>query len=199
MTPADLSLSLSTPVITDIARWYALYTYPRHERAVTENLEHQSIEAFLPSCLVKSQWKDRQVQISRAIFPCYVFARIGMNQKVKVMSIPSVIRIVAFNGAPAPIPDSEIEAVRLCLSNGARVERHSFLEVGERVRVRCGVFEGLEGIVLRHSNGCKLVVSIGLIHQAVALEIEASQLEPIEGRTPMLIPPTPGTFSQHLQ
>jgi transcription antitermination factor NusG len=186
---------VSAPVGADVIRWYAVYTYPRHERSVTEHLEAHVIEAFLPSCRVKSRWKDRRVEIERVIFPCYVFARMKLHHRVTVMSIPSVIRIVSFSGAPVAIPDAEIDAVRLCLGVGAKVEQHSYIEVGERVRVRSGAFEGLEGIVLRRSNGCKLVVSIGLIHQSVALEIEAKELETINAVYPTLTGVQPSSFA----
>jgi transcription antitermination factor NusG len=79
-----------------------------------------------------------------------------------------------------PVSDSEIDAVRLCISRGATLQPHRFIAVGDRVRVKDGVFEGLQGIVVRYNNNsCKVVVSIGLIHQSAALEIDADSLEQI--------------------
>ncbi len=157
--------------------WHALYTYPRHERAVADQLESKSVEVFLPTFKSQSQWKDRRVEIARPLFPGYVFTRIGAGEGRKILSIPSVIRILSFNGKPATIPDQEIETIQLCMAGGAALESYPFLEAGERVRVRSGAFEGAEGIVIHQKNKCKILISIGLIQQSVALEIACDQLE----------------------
>lgn len=178
--PADLAVS------TDFedAKWYAVYTYPRHEKAVATHLEERICEVFLPMYTTVSRRKDRHAHITCPLFPGYVFTRINVAKRVVVMSTPSVVRIVSFNGMPTPIPDSEIDAVRQCLAGG-NVVPHPFLEVGERVRVRGGLFEGVEGIVIRHKNQCKLVVSLGLIGQSLALEISVEQLEKTSSRESM--------------
>jgi transcription antitermination factor NusG len=126
-----------------------------------------------------SRWKDRQVILNLPIFPGYVFTRIIATERLKVLSTPSVIHILSYRGVPAPVSDDEIDAVRLCVSRGATLQPHRFIAVGDRVRVKDGVFEGLQGIVVRYNNSCKVVVSIGLIHQSAALEIDADSLEQI--------------------
>lgn len=170
---------LSPSVFTDIVAWYAVYTYPRHEKVVTEQLEWKSVEVFLPTFAAERAWKDRKARLRLPLFPGYVFTRIHPSERVKVVATPGVVRILTFNGVPASIADSEIDAIRLCVDRGGTLEKHPFLKVGERVRVLTGAFEGLEGIVTRYKNGCKLVVSIDLIRQSVALEISAELLEPL--------------------
>jgi transcription antitermination factor NusG len=157
--------------------WFVAYTYPRHERSVANHLAQKSVESFLP-CLTKtSRWKDRQVKIEVPLFPGYIFTRISPNERVKVMSIPGVIRMLSYNEVPVMVSNSEIDSIRLCLSRGGKLEPHRFIAIGERVRVKEGIFQGLEGFVVRHHQGCKLVVTVGLIHQSVALEIEEDLLE----------------------
>jgi transcription antitermination factor NusG len=158
-------------------RWYVAYTYPRHEKAVADQVQLRSVETFLPTYTVKSQWKDRRVQLELPLFAGYVFTRMTVRERVKVMSVPSVIRILSYRGMPVPIGDAEIDALRMCVANGAKFEPHAYIAVGDRVRVREGAFEGLEGVVVRRSNQCKLVVSLSLIHQSVALEVEPGSLE----------------------
>src|SRR5215475_14582801 len=97
--------SLRTP------RWYVAYTYPRHERAVADQLSHKSVETFLPTFAKTSRWKDRKVELALPLFPGYVFTRISINEKLAVVSIPSVIRLVSFNGLPMPVDDAEIDAI----------------------------------------------------------------------------------------
>ncbi len=168
-----------SPILNDHLCWYALYTYPRHEKAVAEQLESKAVEAFLPTFTTESRWKDRRVRIQTPVFAGYVFARISPGQRSKVLNAPGVIRMLSFNGAPAPIDDSEIEAVKLCLERGAALKPCPFLEVGDRVRVRSGILEGLEGLISRCKNDRRLIVPITLINQSVAIEIDVQLLEPL--------------------
>jgi transcription antitermination factor NusG len=109
-----------------------------------------------------------------------VFTRIDLIDRSKVLAIPGVIRMLSSNGMPAPIDDSEIEAISLCMERGVTLEPYPFLEVGERVRVRSGVLEGLEGVISRCKNDRRLVVPISLINQSVAVEIDVQLLEPFD-------------------
>jgi transcription antitermination factor NusG len=168
------------PTLAHSDHWYAVYTYPRHEKAVREQLELKSLEAFLPTFVSESRWKDRRVQIQTPLFPGYVFTRIDLSERSKVFAIPGVIRMLSFNGTPAPIDNSEIQAVRLCLERGATVQPCPTLEVGDRVRVRSGILAGLEGLISRCKNERRLIVPISLINQSVAVEIDVQLLEPLD-------------------
>jgi transcription antitermination factor NusG len=165
--------------VSYVPRWYAVYTYPRHEKVVTEQLELRSVEAFLPTFVIENRWKDRRVRIKTPVFPGYVFTRIKLSERSKVFNIPGVLRVLSFNGTPAPIDDSEIDAVKLCLERGGTLKPHPFIEVGERVRVRSGILEGLEGLVTRCKNDRILILPISLINQSVAIKIDAQLLEPL--------------------
>jgi transcription antitermination factor NusG len=175
LTPNDYNAAGAN--LADIPQWYVAYTYPRHEKAVADQVQLRAIETFLPTYAVKSQWKDRRVQLELPLFAGYVFTRMTARERVKVLSVPSVIRILSYRGMPVPVSDAEIEIIRMCLRAGGKLEPHPYITVGDRVRVREGAFEGLEGIVVRKNNRCKLVVSIELIHQSVSLEVDPQQLE----------------------
>jgi len=168
------------PALKDISYWYAVYTYPRHEKVVTEQLEAKSIETFLPTFVTESRWTDRRVQIQTPAFPGYVFIRISKSERSKVFAIPGVVKILSYNGVPAPIDELEIEAVKLCLKRGATPAAHTFIEIGERVRVRSGILEGVEGLIVRCKNERRLIVPISLINQSIAVEVDADLLEPLD-------------------
>jgi transcription antitermination factor NusG len=170
---------IPNPALGSSDRWYAVYTYPRHEKAVKEQLESKFVEAFLPTFVSENRWKDRRVRIHTPLFPGYVFTRINLSERSKMFAVPGVIRMLSFNGTPAPIDDSEIEAVRLCLEQGATLEPYPLFQVGDRVRVRSGVLEGLEGLVSRCKSERRLIVPISLINQSVAVEIDVQLLEPL--------------------
>ena len=178
-------MSFPSDTVVQAPHWYVAYTYPHHEKAVADQLSQRSVETFLPTFTKTSRWKDRRVSLDLPLFAGYVFTRIPACERIRVLAIPSVIRILSFRGVPVPVSDAEIDAVRMCIGRGAKLEPHHFMAVGDRVRVKEGVFEGLEGVVVRYNNSCKLVVSIGLIHQSVALEIDADSLEHVR---PLCVP-----------
>lgn len=169
--------------LIDPPRWYAVYTYPRHEKSVLEHFQSKSLEAFLPTFATESRWKDRRVRLQTPVFPGYVFTRINAGHRNKVLSSPGVIRMLSFNGMPAPIDDAEIESVKLCLERGMVLKPCPFLEVGDRVRVKSGVLEGLEGHISRCKSDRRLIVPITLIHQSVAIEIDVQLLELVNAET----------------
>lgn len=179
-------LSSQPPILAsplrDIPYWYAVYTYPRHEKAVTEQLEAKYIETFLPTFVTESRWKDRRVQIQTPAFPRYVFVRSNKSERSKVFAVPGVVRILSYNGTPAPIDELEIEAVKLCLERGATLEAHTSIEIGEHVRVRSGMLEGVVGLVVRCKNARRLIVPISLINQSIAVEVDANLLEPLNAQ-----------------
>ncbi len=158
--------------------WYAAHTCAQHEKRVREHLEQRSVEAFLPLYQTVHRWKDRRMRVSLALFPGYVFVRIALRDRLQVLQIPGVARLVGFNGQPAPLPDEEIEGIQSCLLHGHRLEPHPYLAAGRRVRVTSGPFEGLEGIVQRKKGRVRFIISLNLISRSVAVEINERDLEP---------------------
>ena len=174
---SPLSYIAEAGIVHDTALWYVAYTYPRHEKAVAEQLQLRLVETFLPTYKHTSTWKDRRVKLDLPLFAGYVFTRLPVRDRLKVISVPGVIRMLSYRGMPVAVSDAEIDAIRRCVESGAKLEPHAYIALGDRVRVREGTFEGLNGIVVRENNKCKLIVSIDLIHQSVSLEIDPAFLE----------------------
>lgn len=157
--------------------WYALYTCARHEKRVAEQIERRSFSCFLPVYRSIRRWKDRRKELELALFPGYVFVHMALERKLRVLEVPGVVHLVSFNGKPAPVPAEQIETLRSRLSNAGRIEPHPYLNKGRRVRVRNGAMEGLEGIVVRRKDSCRIVFSIDLIQRSVAVEVDEADLE----------------------
>ena len=160
-------------------RWYAVYTYANHDKKVRDQLKQRSVESFLPVYETVRRWKDRRVRLELPLFPGYVFVHLALRDRLRVLQIPNVVRLVGFGGQPAALPDQEIEALRQGLAREMRIEPYPYLKVGHRVRVKSGPLQGLKGILTRKKNGSRFVISLGLIMRSVATEIDVAELEPI--------------------
>jgi transcription antitermination factor NusG len=158
-------------------RWYAAYTSANHEKRVALQLQQRSVEHFLPVYASVRRWKDRRVTLQLPLFPGYVFVHMALRERLRVLEVPGVARLVGFDGTPAALPDEEIEALKRGLSSGVRAEPHPFLTVGRRVLIKGGPLVGVEGIVIRRKNRIRLVISLNLIQRAAAVEVEAADLE----------------------
>jgi transcription antitermination factor NusG len=159
--------------------WYAAYTCPRHEKRVAKQLEERRVECFLPLYRSVRRWKDRRKEIELVLFPSYVFVHILFAERLRVLQLPGVVKLVSFNGFPAALPESEIEALRKGLQNRVYARSHPYLTVGRRVRVKHGPMMGAQGILLRRKQQCRLIISVDAIMRSVALEIDESDVEPI--------------------
>jgi transcription antitermination factor NusG len=160
-------------------RWFALYTTPRHEKHVSEILAQRQIETFLPLYRTTRRWKkSRSVDLELPLFPTYVFVRIAQGARGAVLGMPGVVSIVGSAREPWPVPDPDIEAIRLGLQMG-KIEPHPYLTVGERVRIKAGVMTGVEGVLVRKKNALRVVLSLDTIMRSVALEVDADDIEPV--------------------
>ena len=128
----DLPLSYCDPL------WYAAYTSANHEKRVAEHLAQRSVEHFLPLYESARRWKDRRVQLQLPLFQGYVFVRLALRDRLRVLQAPGVAKLVGFNGTPTPLPQQEIDALRTSFASGIRTQPHPCLTVGRRVRVKSG-------------------------------------------------------------
>jgi transcription antitermination factor NusG len=163
------------------AHWYAAYTCAQHEKRVAAELGMREVEHFLPLYSSLRRWKDRRVQLEFPLFPGYVFVRLALCDRLQVLQIPSVVRLVGFGGLPTALPDEEIGILRKGLCQGVRAEPHPFLTVGRRVRITAGPFAGLEGMLKRKKSILRVVVSLDLIQRSVAVDVDATDVRPAAG------------------
>jgi transcription antitermination factor NusG len=160
-----------------VPRWYAAYTSANHEKRVAEQLRGREMEHFLPLYESVRRWKDRQVKLELPLFPGYLFVRLALRDRLKVQQVPGVARLVGFDGTPIEVPEEAIETLRITAASGVRAEPHAYLTEGRRVRLKTGPLTGMQGILLRRKGHLRLVVSIGLIQRAVALEVDMADVE----------------------
>lgn len=167
------------PAAPTQARWYAAYTCANHEKRVAEQLGARSVEHFLPVYASVRRWKDRRVELKLPLFPGYLFVHLAMQERLRILQVPGVVRLVGFHGRPTPLPQEEIDRIREFLGQGWRAEPHPYLQVGKRARVVRGPLAGMEGIVVRRKNRSRLVLSFELIQRSMAVEMDEADLAAI--------------------
>jgi transcription antitermination factor NusG len=160
-----------------IFEWFAIYTRPRHEKKVAAYLHDKGIDVFLPLRTVISRWKDRKKEIQFPLFAGYVFVYTSPENRLAILRTPGVVQFVAENGIPAAIPEDQIEAVRQLVDSGLQFDPYPYVKEGMRVRIRSGPLKGVEGIVISKRKKHLLVLSVDLIQQSAALEIDIADTD----------------------
>jgi transcription termination/antitermination protein NusG len=163
--------------ITTEARWFAIWTRSRHEQTVREQLERKQVEAFLPTMPRWSRWKDRKKKIDWPLFPGYCFAYFDLADSLPVLKCAGVVNIVSFEGKPAPIPDSELESIRVLVGSELQYDPSPMIHEGMMVEVMHGPLRGVVGRLIRKdAPKARLVLSVNLIGQAVSVEVDAADV-----------------------
>lgn len=159
--------------------WYAIQVRCHAEKNVARMLEGRGFEQYLPLNREQNHWSDRVKQVDLPLFPGYVFCRVDVPRRRPVLTVPGVIAIVGFGSTFIPIPEEEISAVRDIVRSGLPLSPWPFLQQGQRIRVSSGALEGVEGILVKIKNECRVVVSVSLLQRSVAVEIERDWIQPL--------------------
>jgi transcription antitermination factor NusG len=154
--------------------WYAVTTKSRHEKVVAEQLWQKDIECFLPLREVLSKWKDRYKKVQFPLFPGYLFVHTPIQRRrLDILKVPSIVRIVDFNGEPALIPETQVQDVKRLVFSTLPYDPYPYIMEGDRVEIVQGPLRGLQGILTEKKGTYRFILSIDLIQQAVACEVDA--------------------------
>ena len=167
--------------VPTLMSWYAIQTRPRHEKKVAIDLQEKGITTFPALVSRWRRWSDRRRLVQIPLFSSYVFVRIpyALDMRISVLRTGGVIGFVGARGTGVPIPDSQIEAVQTVLNQEVPFAPYPFLSVVQRVRIRGGSLEGIEGILVAKNGDRSLVVSVELIQRSLAIRVAGYEVEPI--------------------
>ena len=158
------------------SQWYAIWTRSRHEQVVRDQLQHKHVEAFLPTIPKWSRWKDRKKKIDWPLFPGYCFARFNARERLPILKCAGVVNIISFEGEPAPIPEHEIDGIRMLIESELAYDPCPMIREGMMVEVKHGPLKGVVGRLIRKGAHARLVLSVDLIGQAVSVEVDAADV-----------------------
>jgi transcription antitermination factor NusG len=178
----------STPVIPPLGllpeeeNWYAIHTMPRHERRIAGQLQVKGMFTFLPMLQQVHRWSDRRSKVEVPMFSCYVFLRMvaTAEERLRVLRMPGVFGFVGSERRGTPIPDEQIESLRTAIDKNVPCLPYPFvISPGNRVRIRGGSLDGIEGILVRRGGDQSLVVSVELLCRSVSIRVEGYDIESI--------------------
>lgn len=159
--------------------WYAVHTKPRHEKWIAGQLQQKKVVTFLPLLQQIHRWSDRRSKVEVPMFSCYAFVRIVQTaeERLKVLRTPGVLGFVGSEREGTAIPREQIENLQMALREKIPCAVHPFIREGQRVRVRGGSLDGMEGILLRQGKDESLIVSVELLQRCVAIRVSGYDVE----------------------
>jgi transcription antitermination factor NusG len=160
-----------------LPHWFAIQTRYRFEKRVVAQLNHKNCEVYLPLRTENHVWSDREKVVTTPLFPGYAFVHIDQSSASRrtVLQTAGLLGFVTFGGMVTPVPAAEIEHLQVLLRQKVLFSLHAFVNVGQRVRIRGGCLQGIEGVLLQHEE--KLVISIESIERSLAIEIHGYELD----------------------
>ena len=178
--------SISTGTISSLtvdveAKWFAVQTRARHEKKVDTQLHEHRIKSFLPLSNELHQWSDRRKLVRQPLFAGYLFVHIPDSPEAKksVLTTMGVCWFVGNGGVGSPIPDKQIQDIETILNSPLAAAPFPFVHVGQKVRIRGGCLDGVEGILVAKDNDRRVVVSVDLVRRSLAVQIDGYDLEQV--------------------
>lgn len=166
--------------VTEQPHWYAVQTRSRHEKKVVNEFQEKGITTYLPLLTQVHRWSDRRKVIQVPLFSCYVFFHAALVPHVHsaIVRIAGVLNLVGRQNQGIPIPDCQIENIQILLARNVALTPYPFLKVGQKVRVRGGVLDGIEGYLVVNESR-RLVISVESIHHSLSINVEGHDVEAV--------------------
>jgi len=163
---------LNNPAFSEIKKWFALYTKPKHEFKAEQQLSAYGVEYYLPTVVRIKQWSDRKKKVKEPLFSGYIFVHGTERERLIALEQYAIVRSIFFEGRPATVPDWQIENLRKMLEEGTEVTVTEQLSVGTHVKILSGPFKDVEGVVYESVNQERmLAITIDLLRRSVVVKI----------------------------
>ena len=128
--------------------WYVVYTKPKWEKKVAEQLTQKGIECYCPLVTHVRQWTDRKKKLQVPLFNSYVFVHLDEADRNLVFQSTGVVRYLFWLGKPAVVLDQEINTIKEWLGSSDKYDVSlSTLQVGAKITLESGPFKSQSAIV----------------------------------------------------
>lgn len=163
------------------AKWFVAQVNSRHEKKVSERLQEFGLESFVATQEEMHIWKNgRRKKVERVVIPSVVFVRCTESKRREIVALPYINRFMVdrtVKSGPnssrvAVIPSAQIAKLRFMLGQTEVSVNFTptVFHVNDNVRVIRGRLAGLEGEILKKSDGTHtLTISLSLLGGATVL------------------------------
>ncbi len=163
--------------------WYALYTRSRYEKRVEKHLREQGVEVYLPLMMVFRRWSDRMKRVEVPLLNSYLFVKThpsDQNHFYRILQTPGVVRIIAFEGKPVPVPNHQIEAMQRLSAEGYEMApAEKILKPGTPVEIKQGPLKGLRGEVVQSGKNQIMIIRLDVLDKNVQVTLPAGLAEAV--------------------
>jgi transcriptional antiterminator NusG len=176
---AALEAAIGEREVAPVAEWFAVQTRPRHEKSVTTQLDALGFKTFAPMVREDRRWSDRRKQIETPLFSGYTFVNFSpsLTERIRILRLYGVNGFVGPRGQGLAIPDKQIADIQTVLKENIGFRLLPSLEIGQRVRVRGGCLDGIEGILTAKNSDQTLLLSVEPIQQSLSIRIDGHHVE----------------------
>jgi transcriptional antiterminator RfaH len=153
-------------------KWYAIYTRPRYEKKVCEQLQKAGIECYLPLQITIRQWSDRKKKVSEPLFSCYLFVNITLKDYYRVLNMDGVVRYISFGGKAVSIPENQIRLIQNLLAMDYNIsETLEFFPAGAKVEIKAGPLIGVIGELVEYAGKKRVIIRIDEICKSIWVNV----------------------------
>tara|TARA_Y100000591_G_C21853224_1_gene713090 strand:+ start:5739 stop:6257 length:519 start_codon:yes stop_codon:yes gene_type:complete len=161
-------------------KWIVVYTKPKHEKVVRDELLKNKFEVYLPLLRKRRKWSDRKKWVEFPLFRSYLFIKTDPKHSIQISKTNGVVRIVKFGEKIALVSDKELDAINKMVEGGFEPRAENYFLKGNPVIVEHGPLKGLVGEVLSIENQNRLVMRIDAIQQCLSVKIDQGYLKLID-------------------
>ena len=152
--------------------WFAVYVNVKHEKKVVQKLQENNIEAYSPLVKKLQQWSDRKKWVEFPMLSGYVFVKIDIAEKEKVLHCAGVFAFIKFNGVEAKIRESEIATLKSIELSGYDVTLETInFKILDEVEISEGALKGLTGTIVRLQNTNYVQIQLESLHQSITVKL----------------------------
>ncbi len=161
--------------------WYALYVNVKHEKKVVQKLLEKCLESYSPVVKKLQQWSDRKKWVDFPMLSGYVFVKIDLKDKEKVLNCPGVFAFIKFNGVEAKIRDLEILILKSIEGSGYDVTQETAeVKLNDNVEIVQGPLKGLTGTIMKIQNTEYLQLVLESLNQTIRVNVPKHSIKIID-------------------
>ncbi len=164
-------------------KWYAIYTRPRTEKKVNEQLLSYNYEAYLPLKKEFRQWKDRLKKVQVPLFSSYVFVKVNEKEYLEIPRlIKGFVRYVTIGGQKVAIREEEIETIKRMLDFSEKMidTSNEKFELNQKVEIKAGKLKGFVGKLVELRGKYKLAIRIESLNTNLLIEVDKNNVKKVK-------------------